>query len=134
MRLLAAALWFTCVTFASPPAQALKLYKLTHPDGTVSYRSDAPAPGTDARIEVKDVDPEANVVPIEQFPLDGEHAPGLASPRATRPNTPAPRQAPPRPVADTASPKAVPEPGIDDAVSVPVYPEAGMSKPAPSPR
>ena len=55
------------------PVHALKLYKVTLPDGTVVYQDHPPKAGSTGQIEEKDIDPNANVVPIEQFPLDGEY-------------------------------------------------------------
>ena len=58
---------------AAPSIHALKLYKVTLPDGTVVYQDNPPEAGSTGQIEEKDIDPNANVVPIEQFPLDGEY-------------------------------------------------------------
>ncbi len=36
------------------------------------YQDDPPNKGSAARIEEKQINPNANVVPIEQFPMDGD--------------------------------------------------------------
>lgn len=72
MRHLISVLYLAAFFLGSPPVHAQKLYKLTQPDGTVMYQDNPPKKGSNARIEEKEINPNANVVPIEQFPMDGD--------------------------------------------------------------
>ncbi len=119
MRLLPVTLCFTASVLASPPLQAVKLYKLTYADGTVRYQTDSPSPGTGARVEVKDIDPDANVVPIEQFPLDGNYT----SVGDARPPGPPPDD-------DAGGAAAARESRTGDSVPLPAPTDTGTSPPA----
>ncbi len=60
--------WLSVVCFMALPADATTLYKVINPDGTVTYQDERPSRGFAGRVEVKDIDPDANVIPIERFP------------------------------------------------------------------
>ncbi len=72
MRQLISLLCLAAFFLGSTPIHALKLYKVTQPDGTVMYQDNPPKKGSAGRIEEKKINPNANVVPIEQFPVDGD--------------------------------------------------------------
>lgn len=73
MRHLTSLVSLAVFCLCAPPVHALKLYKVTQPDGTVMYQENPPKKGSAARIEEKEINPNANVVPIEQFPMDGDY-------------------------------------------------------------
>ncbi len=111
MRHLASLLCLAAFCTGSTPAHALKLYKLTQPDGSVMYQTDPPKKDSAARIEEKVINPNANVVPIEQFPMDGGY---------TVPEGPAGSV---QPVGPAARSKVTPALG-DDAGKAALPPEA----------
>lgn len=116
MQHLLALLCLAAFALGSPPIHALKLYKLTQPDGTVLYQEHAPKKGSAARIEVKEINPNANVVPIEKFPMDGDYMVPEGPAGSIQPSGPAARSK------ITPSPK-------DDSSNDPVPPTAAPPTP-----
>jgi hypothetical protein len=113
--------WLCLAAFflSSTSVYAQTLYKLTQPDGTVMYQDDPPKKGSAARIEEKVINPNANVVPIEQFPMDGDFTVPEGPAGSVQPTGPAARsKVIPLPKDDFGKPAVlpvVPEPPIPRA-------------------
>ncbi len=109
MRQLVTLLCLAAFFLGSTPVHAFKLYKLTQPDGTVMYQDNPPEKGSDARIEEKEINPNANVVPIEQFPMDGDFTVPEGPAGSIKPSGPAARsKVVPLPKDDLGNAEALP--------------------------
>ncbi len=114
VRHLIALLCLAGLAAGTASVHGMKLYKVIQPDGTVVYQDKPPKKGSKAEIEVRDINPNANVVPIEQFPTDGEFTVPEGHAGSIEPGGPAGRtQVIPLPrdnFADTEDPAATPAP------------------------
>ncbi len=55
---------------SAAPADTVTIFRVTAPDGSVTYQNTPPKQSTGAAVEAREIDPNSNVVPTERYPAE----------------------------------------------------------------